>query len=119
MVRAWPRPFCDWEWNRNGNQLEHNACMLAPAPVLIRQSTNCCQGGNILIRITYRVELREISTDGVHRDMWILQAESLNSVVRILDGYSEIGAHVRSNLLFDLLRHLIRSRAVANWIIFL
>ena len=38
--------------NRNGNQLEHNACMLAPAPVLIRQSTNCCQeevpyGGNV------------------------------------------------------------------------
>ena len=41
-----------WNRNRNGNQLERNACMLAPAPVLIRQSTNCCQeevpyGGNV------------------------------------------------------------------------
>ena len=42
----------DGNRNRNGNQLERNACMLAPAPVLIRQSTNCCQeevpyGGNV------------------------------------------------------------------------
>ena len=30
----------------------------------------------------------------------------------LLDGYSEIGSHVRSNL---CLRHLIRSRAVTNF----
>ena len=41
-------------------------------------------------------------------------------MVLILDGKSEIGAHVRSNLCYlSCLRHLIRSRAVINHIFFL
>ena len=37
----------------------------------------------------------------------------------IIDGNSELGVHIRSNLCYQIcLRHLINSRAVTNWTLF-
>ena len=48
----------------------------------------------------------------LQRNHWIV---TIISVVFILDGNLEIGAHVRSNLCYlTCLRHLIRSKAVTN-----
>ena len=49
-----------------------------------------------------------------------MNLQSTQTMVLILDGNSEIGAQVRSNLCYLIwLRHLIRSRAVKNRIFFI